>query len=183
MTNGTYPTRDDEYYFSDWLNDQMREKDISIKDIAERSGITYTGIWNIVQGNTWSPRSDTRKRIADAIHSIVPADVEAASEAEAVIMAPFEWVPCDPFDIQSVPECPGVYVFYDLTDRPVYVGQSTRSIRGRVLDHRTRFWYKSPLVHRLSVIEIRDLKLCVQIEKVLISFLGAHALPDFNSWA
>jgi transcriptional regulator with XRE-family HTH domain len=171
-----YPTKEDEYSFADWLNDQMQEKKLSIKEVSEKSGITYVGIWNIVNGYTWSPRSETRRKIAKAINVAVPKDVEAVSEAEATLMSDFKWAPYDPYELDKIPARPGVYVIYDITDRPVYVGQSGKSVRSRIKDHYSRFWYKDPLVKRLSVVELSDPKLCRQIENILISFLGTHAV-------
>lgn len=69
-----------------------------------------------------------------------------------------------------------MYVFYDITDRPVYVGKSNTSIRGRVKDHQTRFWFKYPLVVKGAFLNVADRELCGMLEMVLIKFLGKHAL-------
>jgi hypothetical protein len=69
-----------------------------------------------------------------------------------------------------------VYVFYDITDRPVYVGKSRQNLRGRVRDHQTRFWFKTPVVVRGSFLAIDDPSMCDKIETILIKFLGNHAL-------
>jgi hypothetical protein len=47
---------------------------------------------------------------------------------------------------------------------------------GRVKDHQTRFWFKSPLVVRGSFLAIDDPSMCDKIEAILIKFLGKHAL-------
>jgi excinuclease UvrABC nuclease subunit len=83
----------------------------------------------------------------------------------------------DPYDDESLPESSGVYVFYDITDRPVYVGKSSkRSIRTRVREHYEKFWFKRPVVDRGSYITIDDETLCTQIEQILIKFLKSNAL-------
>jgi len=47
--------------FGEWLNNEMTNQKVTIQDLANKSGITYTGIWNIVKGNTMYPRKETRK--------------------------------------------------------------------------------------------------------------------------
>ena len=170
------PMKEDDYSFGQWLTDQMASKDVTITQLAVKTGITYTGIWNIVNGYTWSPRNDTRKKIASALEVAIPTVVEEQSEAESDLMEGFDWKDFQPHDLDSAPNKPGIYVFYDITDRPVYVGMSNSSVFNRVRDHSTRFWYKRPLVERASFLHIADPALCTKIEWVLIRFLGKHAL-------
>ena len=170
------PMKGDEYSFGEWLNDQMRVKGVTIPDLVSKTGITYTGIWNIVNGYTWSPRDETRKKLASALNEKIPEDVEEVSEAESDLMSDFDWEEFPPHDLAQVPDRPGIYVFYDITDRPVYVGMSKSSVLTRVRDHSTRFWFKRPLVERASYLQIEDPLLCARMEWVLIRFLGKHAL-------
>ncbi len=162
--------------FGDWLRAEMKKKGMTIPTLSAATEITYKGIWNIVNGVTRSPRPETRKKLADAIQGIVPAEVEAKIESEATPLPGLAWVDFTPNDLETVPKQGGVYVFYDITDRPVYVGKSDRNVRNRVRDHQTRFWFKYPLVVRGSFLAVADPVLCVQIETVLIKFLGKHAL-------
>ena len=171
-----FPRKADEVSFGEWLTTQMEEKDISITRLAELSGITYTGIWNITEGNTVSPRDETRKRLAKALDSRIPKNVEEVSESEQSIIPGYEWVDFTPSDLETIPTEPGIYVFYDITDRPVYVGKSNKSVRARIKDHSTRFWFKEPLVVRGSFLHAPDDELCNKIELILIKFMGKHAL-------
>jgi len=162
--------------FGDWLRAEMDKQGLSIGVLAERTGITYTGIWNIVKGNTVSPRKETRDKLAAALNEVIPPAVEAEIASQAIPLPGFEWADFTPTDLETVPQASGVYVFYDITDRPVYVGKSSKNVRIRVKDHQTRFWFKSPLVVRGSFLAIADADMCLRIETILIKFLGKHAL-------
>lgn len=162
--------------FGDWLRHEMQDRSLSIRDLATRTGITYVGIWNIVKGNTVAPREDTRQRLVAAVGGVVPADVQEAVKAEAQEIPGYEWVDFTPSDLETVPDQSGVYVFYDVTGRPVYVGKSSKNVRTRVKDHSTRFWFKHPLVVRGAFLSVSDPKMCGTLEMVLIKFLGKHAL-------
>jgi transcriptional regulator with XRE-family HTH domain len=160
--------------FSDWLVREMDKQKVSIQELAVRTRITYAGIWNIVKGNTQSPREETRKRLSEALNRTVPGDLEQEIKQDA--LTGYIWNDFTPTDVQSIPELGGVYVFYDITDRPVYVGKSRSNVRTRVKDHQTRFWFKPPLVVRGSFLAIDDPDMCDKIEMILIRFLGNHAL-------
>lgn len=161
--------------FGDWLNREMERQGVTIQELADRTKLTYTGIWNIVKGNTLYPREETRRKISEALNQAVPNEVEQEIEQEAAISG-YTWSDFTPSDLQTVPTLGGVYVFYDITDRPVYVGKSKSNVRGRVKDHQTRFWFKPPLVVRGSFLAIDDPAMCDKIEAILIKFLGNHAL-------
>ena len=162
--------------FGSWLKQEMAAKKLSIAGLAEKTGISYPGIWNIVQGNTASPRNETRKKIAAALEEEIPDQIENELNEKAAIIPGFQWVDFTPSDLETIPELGGVYVFYDVTDRPVYVGKSAKNVRLRVKDHQTRFWFKEPLVVRGAFVAIADSDLCSKIELILIQFLGKHAL-------
>ncbi|MCA2412058.1 hypothetical protein GYN07_03855 [Rhizobium leguminosarum bv. viciae 248] len=170
------PAETEHSAFGDWLRAEIDKKGLSIGVLAEKTGITYTGIWNIVKGNTVSPRKETRDKLAAALNELIPPAVEAEIASQAMPLPGLEWVDFTPTDLETVPQASGVYVFYDITDRPVYVGKSSKNVRVRVKDHQTRFWFKSPLVVRGSFLAVPDPDLCLKIETILIKFLGKHAL-------
>lgn len=160
----------------EWLTQEMERQGMSIGDLVQRTGLTYTGIWNIVQGNTVSPRDETRRKLAAALQQAIPAAVEIEVEHQASAIPGYDWVDFTPSDIETVPDQGGVYVFYDITDRPVYVGKASKSARARVKDHQTRFWFKAPLVVRGAFLSVSDPEMGSKIEMILIKFLGKHAL-------
>lgn len=81
----------------------------------------------------------------------------------------------DPYDGKRLPDRPGVYVFYDISDRPIYVGEA-QSIAHRIRQHHERFWFKPPIVQTASYVQIADVKLRKQIEAILIKFLKRNAV-------
>lgn len=81
----------------------------------------------------------------------------------------------DPYDAEDRPKLSGVYVFYDISDRPIYVGQA-KNISNRVKAHSDKFWFKRPIVERAAFIEIRAATLRSQIEQILIKFLKSNAV-------
>ncbi|WEK38934.1 MAG: hypothetical protein P0Y50_10275 [Candidatus Brevundimonas colombiensis] len=172
----TFPLKEDELGFGQWLSSQMEEQEVSIARLAEMSGISYVGIWNIVEGNTKSPRDETRKRLAAALKAKIPKKIEETSENLNNAIPGYDWADFTPSDLETIPVEPGIYVFYDITDRPVYVGKSHSNVRLRIKDHATRFWFKEPLVVRGAFLHVPDRDACSKIEMILIKFLGKHAL-------
>jgi hypothetical protein len=69
----------------------------------------------------------------------------------------------------------GIYVLYDVSDRPIYVGQGLR-ISVRLRDHQEKFWYRAPIVKYAAYASIDNKQLREQIERVLIKFLKSNAV-------
>jgi hypothetical protein len=98
-------------------------------------------------------------------------EVRKASTVEGV----GEFQDFDPHDSADWPNESGIYVFYDISERPVYVGMAS-DIADRIRGHEDRFWFKRPIVERASYIPVREKKLRKQIETILIKFLKANAI-------
>ena len=82
----------------------------------------------------------------------------------------------NPHDEDDFPTEPGVYVFYDISERPVYIGESG-NIRSRIRgSHFEKFWYKRPIVEKASYVRVDDEKLRRQLEDTLIKFLKSNAV-------
>lgn len=165
--------------FSEWLRTELERQNISIQELANRTGLSYPGVWNIVRGNTKYPQQATRTKISRALDAQVPTEVETEIASSASVSG-YVWTDFSPYDLQTIPELAGIYVFYDVTERPVYVGKSNFSVRGRVRDHQSRFWFKQPLVMRGSFLAVPEKEMCDKIEMILIKFLGNHALLNFK---
>lgn len=101
--------------FGDWLNGEMEKQGVTIQQLADKTKLTYTGIWNIVKGNTMYPREETRKKLSEALNQTVPPAVEQEIEQEAEISG-YTWTDFTPSDLETVPAQAGVYVFYDITE-------------------------------------------------------------------
>jgi predicted GIY-YIG superfamily endonuclease len=81
----------------------------------------------------------------------------------------------DPHSEKDWPKCAGVYVLYDVSERPIYIGMAT-NMSTRLKYHSDRFWFRSPIVQWASYIEVMDKKLRSQLEQVMIKFLKNNAV-------
>jgi len=86
-----------------------------------------------------------------------------------------ELVDFDPHDPGEYPAVSGIYVLYDISERPLYVGQG-KAIDRRLRDHTDKFWFRSPIVESASYVQIDDRVLRERVEAVLIKFLKSNAV-------
>ncbi|MEL7430715.1 MAG: helix-turn-helix domain-containing protein, partial [Pseudomonadota bacterium] len=161
--------------FSNWLRRQVHDSGLSPKEISERSGVSLPAIYNIISGRIANPRSETKKKIASAIQTNIPKGVTDRIEKDSGIRGLGELIDFDPHLDEEIPKVAGVYVLYDISERPIYVGQSS-NIRSRVKNHSQHFWFKQPIVETAAYIEVNDENLRKQMEAVLIRFLKSNAV-------
>jgi len=158
-----------------WLTRTRTQKKLSIPELAKLSNLTIATIYNIESGRSPNPHTTSVEALQKALGSSLPKDVAEEIKADATIEGVGELVDFNPYDSQNLPKQPGVYVLYDVSDRPVYVGQG-ELIGARVNDHEEKFWFKRPIVENGSYIIIKDKTLRLQVEKVLIKFLKSNAV-------
>jgi transcriptional regulator with XRE-family HTH domain len=158
-----------------WLSKTRQQKGVSVYELAERAGVTSMAIYNIESGKTQNPQEATRKRLEQALATTAPQEVvkEARVEQDIVGLGPL--TDFDPYDDSNLPTCGGVYVLYDVSERPIYVGQGGQ-IRSRIRDHEEKFWFKRPIVVNGAYVQVEDRLLRTQIEQVLIKFLKSNAV-------
>ena len=163
--------------FGDWLRTERLKKGWKQWQLAEKAGISGQQVSNLETGRSMNPQATTRAKLEQALGETVPvATVEQARDAQD-IAGLGSLTNFDPHDENDLPEVPGVYVFYDVSERPVYVGRSTkRTIAHRVREHYEKFWFKRPIVDSGAFIEIADEYLCQQVEQILIKFLKSNAV-------
>jgi len=166
--------------FGAWLRKARSERGMSVPELSAAADITAAAIYNIEAGKSLNPQAETRTRLERALKTKVPADVEqeAASEQDIVGLGPL--TDFDPYDKDNLPTVSGVYVFYDVSDRPIYVGKA-EIIKARVRDHEEKFWFKRPLVERALYVKIDDATLRHQVEQLLIKFLKSNAVINRQS--
>jgi transcriptional regulator with XRE-family HTH domain len=181
--------------FGHWLRRTRESFAISQMELGRRSGVSNVTISFIETGRTQNPTRTIRDSLVEALNAIhqerganarpqtsaaleapKPSDI-AEEEAELAIPGLGSLEAFDPFAIDQIPDQPGVYVFYDISDRPIYVGRS-KNVRNRVRTHHDRFWFKQPLVTTAYYLRVDDNQLRSQIEKVLIQFLRSNAVVN-----
>ena len=86
-----------------------------------------------------------------------------------------EFFEFDPHNPSDWPEGAGIYVLYDISERPIYVGQGS-SIKRRIKEHEEKFWFKAPIVTTAAYILIDDSDLRTKVETILIRFLKKNAV-------
>jgi transcriptional regulator with XRE-family HTH domain len=161
--------------FGAWLNRTRLESGMSVPELASASDVSSPQLYNIESGRTPNPRKETVARIAKALGKSLPQETRAETKEEATVEGVGEFVEFDPHDSDDWPDVPGIYVLYDISDRPVYVGQGS-SIRTRIRDHEEKFWFKQPIVSAATYLKVPDTKLREKIEKILIRFLKRNAV-------
>lgn len=161
--------------FSRWLKRTIEKSEMSLATIAESSGVSYQTISKIINGSTPNPQASTKERLASALHQKIPKQVQDSSSSETFVEGLGDLADFNPYETSELPNCGGVYVFYDISNRPIYIGKSS-NIAGRVKSHSDKFWFKPPIVTAASYIKVDDDKLRTQIEQILIKFLRNNAV-------
>lgn len=163
--------------YGDWLLKTREGMGWSRSTLAQKSGVSEVGIYNIEAGRTENPRQETKAKLQKALQKTPSEKLVKEIAEESQIAGIGQLEDFDPHIVGERPKVNGVYVFYDATKRPIYVGRSSRqTIAVRVSQHEEKFWFKRPLVESASFVKIDDESLCEQVEDVLIKFLKSNAL-------
>jgi transcriptional regulator with XRE-family HTH domain len=163
-----------------WLARALSKRKLTVHELAEKSGVSPPTIYNLLNGGAQNPQQQTVKKI----EAVVGEKFERTPEEKESykVSGIGELIDFNPHDPSDQPAKPGVYVFYDISGRPIYVGKAN-NIRDRVDDHKEKFWFKQPIVQTAAYIEIGDKQLRDQVETVLIQFLKNNAVINKNKTA
>jgi len=157
-----------------WLTKARSEKGWSVPELAHKAGLTPPAVYRIESGGTRNLRGSTREKLVRLLGPM-PGETATAVSEEAEIEGLGALEDFDPHDDDERPHEPGIYVFYDVSERPIYVGEGG-NVRSRIRDHDEKFWFKRPIVESASWIKIADATLRKQIETLLIKFLKSNAV-------
>jgi transcriptional regulator with XRE-family HTH domain len=161
--------------YGEWLARARTNKGVTRRELSEGSGLREPHIWKIETGRILNPRLETRQRLEEALGETAPSETVRLTEEDAAIPDVGTLTDFDPHDQADLPAEPGIYVFYDVSDRPIYVGES-KDIRRRVAEHVEKFWFKSPIVESGAYVRIQDARLRHQVEQTMIRFLKSNAV-------
>ena len=161
--------------FGSWLNRARVEKALSVAELAAKAEVSAPAIYNIESGRIENPRSETVRRLEKALGKELPIETKNEIREEATVEGVGEFFEFDPHSKNDWPDVPGIYVLYDISERPIYVGQGS-SIRKRMQDHEEKFWFKAPIVSQAAYIKIEEGGLRKKIETILIRFLKRNAV-------
>jgi len=160
---------------SAWLTHARTAKNMSAPELAEIAGLSVPSIYNIESGRISNPRNGTIQKLERALGSTLSAEMKEEIREEATIEGLGEFVEFDPHSDGDLPSAPGIYVLYDISERPIYVGQGS-NIRNRIRSHQEKFWFKRPIVETAAYVKIDDTTLREKVEKFLIRFLKSNAV-------
>jgi len=158
-----------------WLNKSRLAAGFSVPELATKSGLSAVSIYNIESGKSQNPQSATVKKLEKALGQTLSLEAKEDAKEEATIEGVGEWFDFDPNSVAEWPSVAGIYVLYDISDRPIYVGQGQK-ISAWLRDHHQKFWFKAPIVQSAAYVGINSKSLREQIEKVLIKFLRSTAV-------
>jgi transcriptional regulator with XRE-family HTH domain len=162
-----------------WLNRVRVTKGFSVPELSRRAGVSTATIYFIESGRIQTPRRETLDKLQRAVGESDPKMRQEAQE-QATIEGIGVLTDFDPHDEDNLPNGPGVYVFYDVSERPIYVGQSGE-VRKRILDYENMFWFRPPIVESGSYVEVTDRTLRKQVETLLIKFLKSNAVLNIQN--
>ena len=177
--NTTIPSQNQDS-FGTWLETALIQRGMSQTTLARLSGVSTSSIGKIIRGEIRNPRKSTRAMIEGALGRDLDESIENAITEEVTIDGLGEFSDFDPHsDTTLWPEGGGVYVFYDISQRPIYVGQSgdiQRRLKDYIEGTRRPWWFMKPIVESASFIPVEDADLRKQLEKVMILFLKSNAV-------
>lgn len=159
-----------------WINEKMSEQDIDPQNLAEKTGLSLPTVRNLITGKTQNPISSTLDKIEKALGEPIPEDTAEDMRQDAEVAGVGQMQSFDPYDDEDLPEGSGVYVFYDISERPVYIGKSITNVRSRIRSHRDKFWFRRPIVETGEYIGSEDDELVKSIETILIKFMKSNAV-------
>ncbi len=163
---------------SDWLNSALQRHKWDIEKLSKQAGVNKTTVANIQLGKTQNPHSTTLQKLEKALGERVPEEIKAEVKEDAETGFG-ELVDFDPWgdDVNApIPKIPGVYILYDVTDRPVYVGKSESSIKSRIDSHKEKKWFTQPFIDKAAYVQINDIETIRKVERLLIKFLKSNAV-------
>ena len=108
----------------------------------------------IESGGTRDLRSSTRQKLEKALGRM-PEDAAEEAAEDAAISGLGSLEDFDPHSDEERPTEPGIYVLYDISERPIYVGEGS-NVKKRIRDHEEKFWFKRPIVETASWIKVEE---------------------------
>jgi len=160
-----------------WLKQAIEKQNKPINVLASEARVSVGTIYNILNGTVASPQTRTMTKLQEYFGQAPEEVTEETSRARDVGQLG-EFTQFDPHDDGQWPSGPGVYILYDVSDRPLYIGKSKVSVANRLRDHKTRFWFRTPLVASAAFVAVNDPDLVLDVETLLIKVLKSLAIVN-----
>jgi len=104
--------------FGVWLSRVRSRLNLTPAEVAVKAGVSIPTIYNLESGRSDNPQRATIEKITQALGESPSEETVQATEAAAEIEGVGNLVDFDPHDDANFPSGPGVYVFYDVSQRP-----------------------------------------------------------------
>ena len=166
--------------FGAWVNRERNKRGLSVPQLADSAGVSAPTIYGIESGTINNPRDKTQRKITKALGTELPSDIADDARETASISGLGELIDFNPHEEDEIPTEAGIYVLYDISARPIYVGQAS-SIKRRIREHSEKFWFRAPIVQTGAYILVGDATTRAQIEKILIKFLKSNAVLNIQN--
>jgi transcriptional regulator with XRE-family HTH domain len=100
------------------VNKSRISKGLSVPELAHQSDLTPPAIYRIESGTTRNIRLDTREKLERVLGKMPEGTAEEAAE-DASISGLGSLEDFDPHSEDERPPGPGIYVLYDISERPI----------------------------------------------------------------
>ncbi len=158
-----------------WVNKKRVAKNWTVPELARQAAVSPSTIYNIESGRTSNLQKQSVESLEKAFGEKLPQDTKEEIARSANVEGIGEFTDFDPYDENNLPTSGGIYVLYDVSERPIYVGMAS-NISSRIRSHKDKFWFRKPIVETASFVTILDEKRRREIETLLIKFLRSNAV-------
>jgi len=124
FTEGKAGQSDASSVLAEWLSKTRQQAAMTVAQLAKKSGLSVPTIYNIEAGRAENPRRRTIERLEKAVGKTFEKEFEDELRQASTIEGVGEFQDFDPHDEEDWPSEGGVYVFYDISERPIYVGMA-----------------------------------------------------------
>lgn len=164
----------------EWLRSNREKQKLTIRDLADKAGLSWLAIKNIEDGNIQSPHKATLKSLENVLGKLPAVQSKDIEEARDVEGFDFEGT----FDIKEWEskvgegKIPCIYVVYDKSLRPVRIGQ-TDDLYRRFSQYAKEMWWNCPqIAYKYAYVIVKDQDFRKKAEKVMIKLVGIHAIMN-----
>jgi len=106
-----------------WLSQNLSKKNMTVAELADKSGVSSATIYNLQNGRAENARQSTIEKLEFALGERFPKEFRNEIEADSKVQGFGEFLDFNPNEASEWPSDPGIYVLYDIANRPTYVGQ------------------------------------------------------------
>jgi transcriptional regulator with XRE-family HTH domain len=163
--------------FGEWVANERLSRGWSRSELADQAGVSAQAVYLIETGRVRNPWKQTRDSLVKAFgNKAAPEEVLEDIADESEIAGGRRLNDFLPWDEGTIPQSACVYVYYDRTDRPIYIGQTNNLHRRNVQHQENDKWFFRRLVERGAYVELAAKSDRDDMEKLLIHFLGRNTM-------